>query len=74
MPGHGADRRPWLIISRREGQALLEALAQLERYDLLTPDMVKAGAQLRKQLAFISGHEGQAPTPEHAVEREDAIP
>jgi hypothetical protein len=70
MPGSGADRRPWLILSRREGQALLEALVQLERYDLLSPEMTRAAVQLRNQLAWISGHDIDPPSAELAVQRE----
>jgi hypothetical protein len=72
MSGH-ADRRPWLILSRREAEALLEALANLERYDLLNGEMTKAGAQLRKQLAWISGHDVDPPSVDRAIEREQLV-
>jgi len=68
MSIHGADRRPWLIISRREAEALLHAVRELES---LTPEMARAAAQLRCQLAFIGGHDGDVPTADRAVEREE---
>ena len=64
-----ADRRPWLILSRREGQALLLALTALEE---LTPDQRTAREQLQKQLAWINGHDVDEPTKEAAIQRERA--
>jgi hypothetical protein len=65
----GTDRRPWLILSRREGQALLAAVGGLED---LTPDLRRARAQLRKQLAWINGQGEDEPSKDAAVEREYA--
>ena len=63
------DRRPWLILSRREARALLAALEQLES---LTPDQRTARDQVRVQLAWIDGGMLGAPSIEAAVEREYA--
>lgn len=66
MPG--SDRRPWLILSRREGQALLAAL---NRLGPLEPDLLSAHEQLRLQLAWIEGGPRlNPPTIERAIERE----
>jgi len=66
------DRRPWLILSRREGQALLLALAMLSAVQELTPDMKTAREQIQKQLAWINGHDVDAPSKEAAIAREYA--
>lgn len=69
MPG-SADRRPWLILSRREGRALLDALEQMTE---LSPDLRTAREQLGKQLAWIAGSPvPDEPTIVRAVEREYA--
>jgi len=67
---NGADRRPWLILSRREGQALLQGMSLLHALGELNPDMRTAREQLMKQLAWINGHDGEEPTKEAAVQRE----
>lgn len=66
MP-HSADRRPWLIISRREAQALLRALE-----DRLAPpdtELARAVSELRTQLYWIEYGHGSPPTKESAVIR-----
>jgi len=69
MSGHGADRRPWLILSRREAEALVEALSYVP---MLTPAMISAGAQLQLQLAYIAGARFKVDpsSVEAAIERE----
>ena len=61
---HGSDRRPWLIISKREATAILAILRdyidgapQLEDEDLLRAERV-----LTLQLEYIAKGYGQEPT------------
>lgn len=61
------DRRPWLIISRREASALLEALAS--RYPPADSDLERAVHELRTQIEWIDSGRGQASNKDDAVRR-----
>ena len=69
---HGSDRRPWLIISKREAEAILAILRdyiqgapKLEDKDLLRAERV-----LQQQLDYINHGYGQEPTITNTLIRE----
>jgi hypothetical protein len=69
MPGN-VDRRPWVILSAAEGQALLEAaLAEPQPSEALC----RAMRVLRNQLRWLQNGSGEPPSAKAAVER-DARP
>lgn len=66
------DRRPWLIISKREATAVLailrdyiEGAPKLEDEDLLRAERV-----ITRQLAYINGGTGREPTVTETLIRE----
>lgn len=64
------DRRPWLILSAREGVALRSAAYQLSERKW-TPDLERAVLMIDRQLAFIAGDSDQhEPQPASAAERD----
>ena len=66
MPGN-ADRRPWLIISAVEGQALLDvALAQPRPSE----DLSRAIRILNNQLRWLHDGRGERPTAQAAAKRD----
>ena len=61
--GNGADRRPWLILSRREGVALLRRVPG--------PALEQALRELQVQIAWIDGEsENGKPSITAALQRE----
>jgi hypothetical protein len=67
MPGN-VDRRPWLILSAAEGQALLEAaLAQAQPSE----DLCRAMRVLRNQLQWLRDGRGEQPSPKTAAQRDE---
>ena len=54
MKGPGQDRRPWLILSRREVEALIEGLSEGYR----GPDLQQALRVIEAQLQWIDGQPG----------------
>lgn len=52
---HGGDRRPWLIISRREAQAVLAILRDYidGAPELEDEDLLRAERVITRQLAYI---------------------
>jgi hypothetical protein len=67
MP-HSADRRPWLIISQREAQALLRAFE--DRQIPVDTELARAMRELRAQLYWIEHGRGSPPTKDSAVARQ----
>lgn len=68
------DRRGWLIISRREAEALLNGVDQCDRPP---PDLARAVSVLERQLNWINERRGRGvqhlePTIDAALERENA--
>lgn len=67
------DRRPWLILSRREAIAVREALAEAPRQG--PPDLQRALRIIEAQLAWIEGgsdrlEDQDRPSIAHALQRE----
>lgn len=61
------DRRPWLIISRREATALLQALR--DQYPPAHSDLDRAMRELRMQIEWLDNGRGLEPNKEEAIRR-----
>ena len=75
MPSTKADRRPWLILSRKEALALQQAATRVcphERPPRRLPEaLARALRQIDLQLRFIDGAaDGESPSTDAATERE----
>jgi hypothetical protein len=68
MPGN-VDRRPWLIISAAEAQALLEVALTEPRP---AADLRRAIRVLQNQLGWLRDATGDRPSARAAVERDGA--
>lgn len=72
---HGADRRPWVILSLREAQALRVAALEwlVVSGQQASDDLQRALVQVDQQQRWIAGEtDNDAPSVTHAVVREAA--
>lgn len=61
------DRRPWLILSKREAEALYNATVLSEDMD---EDLVRALRQIQLQLEWIESGHGEPPNVNKALVRD----
>lgn len=70
--GLGVDRRPWLILSRREAIALEQAARYaIDHGAAQLADLERALREIRSQLLYIDANYGEEPTPTAAVLRDE---